>query len=427
MSRRVLTISVIAVLGAFAAFGIWSPGGVSEVEAVPVVGEGSCQGDVSCVGLGPNAVIGDNSCNGEVSCTGVNGVVGDNSCNGEVACTGVTGEIGSGSCNGEVACTGVGGDVGDGSCNGYVACTGVGGVVGNNSCNGYVACTGLSGTVGDDSCWDPVSCTGVSSNVGDCFANAGCEIVFSKIASPSEVPANGGEVAYRLILEILGDDIQVNFIEDDQYDLDEGECRATGAGGQLDLPAVFDDGDEIICDYVAMVPPGPTGATFDNVAVANIIRCDDFLTITSMPDLSVARQTLADNNVSANVPIFGDLAVAQEACELPNTNPSAAAIEIGEHVATIDVTAEASVLYVAEEQRRPNIGGALSGLFTGQPTPLPTAPAAVAPAATAPTISPPRTGDAGLADGGNRTAVTLGLLLVVSAGLAFGLKVRTTR
>ena len=48
--------------------------------------------------------------------------------------------------------------------------------------------------------------------------------------------------------------------------------------------------------------------------------------------------------------------------------------------------------------RPPNIGAGLSGLFVGQPTPLPTAPSAVAPAATAPTISPPRTGDAGLAD-----------------------------
>jgi len=40
----------------------------------------------------------------------------------------------------------------------------------------------------------------------------------------------------------------------------------------------------------------------------------------------------------------------------------------------------------------------LGGLFAGQPTALPTAPApaAVAPAAQAPSISPPRTGDAGL-------------------------------
>ena len=54
--------------------------------------------------------------------------------------------------------------------------------------------------------------------------------------------------------------------------------------------------------------------------------------------------------------------------------------------------------------RPPNISGGLSGLFTGQPTPLPQAaqPAARAggaPAATSPiAITPPRTGDAGLAD-----------------------------
>jgi hypothetical protein len=45
------------------------------------------------------------------------------------------------------------------------------------------------------------------------------------------------------------------------------------------------------------------------------------------------------------------------------------------------------------EERQPlNLGG----LFSGQPTPLPTAPSAVAPAATSPVISPPRTGDGGL-------------------------------
>jgi hypothetical protein len=47
-------------------------------------------------------------------------------------------------------------------------------------------------------------------------------------------------------------------------------------------------------------------------------------------------------------------------------------------------------------QRPPNIGAGLSGLFTGQPTPLPTAPSAIAPASS-PTIRPPSTGDGGLA------------------------------
>ena len=49
------------------------------------------------------------------------------------------------------------------------------------------------------------------------------------------------------------------------------------------------------------------------------------------------------------------------------------------------------------EPSRPNIGAGLSGLFAGQPTALPTAPApaAVAPASN-PTIRPPSTGDAAL-------------------------------
>jgi hypothetical protein len=51
--------------------------------------------------------------------------------------------------------------------------------------------------------------------------------------------------------------------------------------------------------------------------------------------------------------------------------------------------------WVGQEDRRPNIGAGLSGLFQGQPTPLPTA---AAPAAPSPVIRPPSTGNAGLAD-----------------------------
>jgi len=48
-----------------------------------------------------------------------------------------------------------------------------------------------------------------------------------------------------------------------------------------------------------------------------------------------------------------------------------------------------------QEPQRPNIGAGLSGLFAGQPTALPTAPAPVA-VAPSTTIRPPSTGDAGL-------------------------------
>jgi hypothetical protein len=56
---------------------------------------------------------------------------------------------------------------------------------------------------------------------------------------------------------------------------------------------------------------------------------------------------------------------------------------------------EVEKTWVDPVQQRPNIGAGLSGLFAGQPTALPTAPA---PAAVAPstTIRPPSTGDAGL-------------------------------
>jgi len=73
--------------------------------------------------------------------------------------------------------------------------------------------------------------------------------------------------------------------------------------------------------------------------------------------------------------------------------------------------------------RPPNISGGLSGLFTGQPTPLPqavqpAAPAGGAPAATSPVaITPPRTGDGGLAN--NSTPLTASLIAV--AGGVIGL------
>ena len=75
-----------------------------------------------------------------------------------------------------------------------------------------------------------------------------------------------------------------------------------------------------------------------------------------------------------------------------------------------------------EPTRPPSIGGALSGLFTGQPTPLPTAPSAVAPAATSQVISPPRTGDAGLADGSRTFGVAI--VAIVATLLALGLATR---
>jgi hypothetical protein len=83
-----------------------------------------------------------------------------------------------------------------------------------------------------------------------------------------------------------------------------------------------------------------------------------------------------------------------------------------------------------ERERPPNIGAGLSGLFQGQPTPLPTAPSAAAPpsnrapAATSP-ITPPRTGDAGLAD---ESAVPAALIAaILAAGLASSLGWRLSR
>jgi hypothetical protein len=77
--------------------------------------------------------------------------------------------------------------------------------------------------------------------------------------------------------------------------------------------------------------------------------------------------------------------------------------------------------------RPPNIGGALSGLFTGQPTPLPQAaqPAARAggaPASTSPVaITPPRTGEAGLA--GQPSPFSAALIGLAGGAIALGMVV----
>jgi hypothetical protein len=70
-----------------------------------------------------------------------------------------------------------------------------------------------------------------------------------------------------------------------------------------------------------------------------------------------------------------------------------------------------------EDRRPPNIGAGLSGLFQGQPTPLPTAPSAVAPAATSPVITPPRTGDAGLAGDEGTPFYAAGIVLLAFAAV----------
>ena len=109
---------------------------------------------------------------------------------------------------------------------------------------------------------------------------------------------------------------------------------------------------------------------------------------------------------------------------VPGPNCQPVAVELFAGIANIGDSGVASAMGLDNIQvddshcvtQRPNIGAGLSGLFQGQPTPLPTAPSAVAPAATAPTISPPRTGDAGLVDESSATlygVVAAGFVLAV--------------
>jgi hypothetical protein len=81
-----------------------------------------------------------------------------------------------------------------------------------------------------------------------------------------------------------------------------------------------------------------------------------------------------------------------------------------------------------QRPRPPNIGAGLSGLFNGQPTPLPTAPSAVAPApaATSPVITPPRTGDGGLVGHGGGAAWAMVAIVSLSAMAGFAWMRRPT-
>ena len=326
----------------------------------------------------------------------------------------------------------VSGTVGDGSCNGVGACVIVDGEVGANSCQGIQACIIVqpSGSVGDNSCFTPGSCLIVSDDLGDCFENPGCLIELTKTATPDTADASGGTVvAYRIRVEVL-EDVFVNSIVDSEYMLDvERQCSITGASGQ-DLPGLFPAGSGIVCDYAYPLPSGPVGTTYDNVVTVNVgEECEIFLPGVAATGVEgLVRQRIPDREDLPEALLGFDLNIQAEPCAIAGGagELTTSAITPGEQPGTVDVTAEASVLYVAQV-RRPNIGAGLSGLFAGQPTPLPTAPGAVAPAATAPTISPPRTGDGGLAGGAGANAAALGSLVVVSAALIVGLRIRATR
>jgi hypothetical protein len=384
------------------------------------VGDDSCNGYQACVSMTGEA--GDGACNGYQACVSMTGEAGDASCEGYQACVAMSGSAGVGSCGGYQACVSMSGSAGAGSCGGHQACVSSDGDIGANSCQGYQTCVSVDAgvSIGDDSCFDFQSCVSQATDVGNCEFNVGCNVVVTKVASPSSIPSAGGTpVQYTVRIEFL-DEVVLNSITDSEFDLIEAQHCRQGASPLGALPATFDEGTVIVCQYSYSPPPGAADTTYDNVATVNVGEECPLLIPISVSDF------IGD----LDAPIELDVSVEAQACPIfTGTDLSVSAITPGEIEGTVDVTAEASVRYVTmvEERRPPNIGAGLSGLFAGQPTPLPTAPGAVAPAATAPTISPPRTGDGGLVGSSGRTAIALGVLVVGSAGLAFGLRLRTSR
>jgi hypothetical protein len=409
---------VLAVMVSAVAANI-GPAGTAE--AAPRIGENSCQGDDACIDLGANAVIGDDSCNGFQSCVSFDGRTGDGSCNGYQSCVVMPGRAGDNSCNGYQACVVMEGALGEGSCNTFQACVVVdaGVDIGHDSCNGFQTCVVVEADIGDDSCYDHQSCVVVSAPIGDCEFNPGCAVSVSKTAQPSTVPVSGGPVSYHVVVEFDADEY-VNYIVDSQVMLNpETQCQALGPGNQnlgfVSLPAFYDAGTRIVCQYSGTVPPGVAGSAFVNTFTINVGEVN-------LCNTSIA-SVLPDLPDLPDLPIVLTNDVSSQACIIAEDLLSATDISQGELVGTADVSDTASVLYVASEQR-PNIGAGLSALFAGgsnnpaaqtQPAPVPTLVGAGS--ERSPIIQPPNTGDAGLAD---RTACSDVALFVAAAIAGLG-------
>jgi hypothetical protein len=392
-----------SVLAALSLFFITSATQRSAIEAVPVIGEGSCLEISACVGLGANAIIGENSCNELQSCVSLNGTVGDNSCNEVQSCVSLTG------------------DVGDFSCNQVQSCVSLTGNVGDRSCASVQSCVSLSGDIGDDSCWTTQICVAFSGILGDCERNPACDVELTKKADPSTIPSTGGTtVNYSIQIEFTGD-VQLNSITDDQYILNpSSECDVVNPSGQNaghpSLPQSLSDGWSVVCEYETEPPAGDSEGSVINVVTINIgigaYSCTtaSLLSISDIPGIAALQ--------------LAPVEVSPSACLVGTEIGASAVTPNGD--GTIDITAEASVRYVAErrnEPQRPNIGAGLSGLFVGQPTPLPTTPpSAVMPAS--PTIRPPNTGSGGLAQEGSASTspVVVSAALLVFTILIVGVK-----
>jgi hypothetical protein len=425
---RSLIAALFAVIVGVAAFGSGSFGDIRVAEAV-TIGPGSCQGLNACVALDPGIVIGANSCNGQQACTDISGSVGDNSCNGLQACFVIEdSDIGNGSCNGTQSCVGLqGASIGDRSCIGQQSCVVAEfAAVGDRSCYGVQTCVVVHFDIGDDSCYEGASCVVETGPIGDCEFNPGCEISVSKTANPGSIPESGGVPVTYVVRIDFEEDEWVNFIHDDQYMLDPStQChvfspQGADLGGIL-LPDGFAAGYYIICRYTQVLPPGPVGSTHDNTVTVNVGNTD-LCTTSAQSVLPSLNDLPALQNLPEGIHFqFSDLA-AQVCAE----SVTAASIGPGEVAGTADVSDTASVLYVASEQQRPNIGAGLSGLFAGgnnnpaaktQPAPVPTLIGSSS--ERSPIIRPPNTGDAGLAHrNGGDNAVVFAALSIAIVGAA---------
>ena len=94
--------------------------------------------------------VAEGSCQGEVACVGNSGHVAENACNGRRACAVNSGNIASDACNGPRACNNNSADIAQNSCNGDNACVLKVGDVAANSCNGGLACNNNTGGVAEN-------------------------------------------------------------------------------------------------------------------------------------------------------------------------------------------------------------------------------------------------------------------------------------
>jgi len=436
--------AVVAALGIFLALALVATDG-----ATPETAEAaSCTGANACVGNTGN--IGENACNGDNACFQNTADIPDNACNGLNACyqgaeNGGDATIGEGSCTGQNACYRIAAEggtatIGEDSCVGLNACyyiaQGSGdSTVGDDSCRGENACyymgvnTGVA-VVGDLSCYGKNACyyNGYDgeSHIGDgsCYEENSC--YYSGVTGKSTIGMQAchgvdacyynGQAGNGTIgdFSCQGSDACYYNGQSGVSIIGEASCRANGAcyyAGQAGNSAighlscndtdacqqnegtigVCEENDDIFACVIIRktVVSGPLHVAFDFTGSFDPFELMD-------GEAQYVLSSAGTRDVEELPPTGWEVTIECEGSPY-TAQGSTVTLQLVAGPLT-ECTFFNRFVPEAENNRPPNIGAGLSGLFAGQPTPLPSArPATTAPAAVAPTISPPRTGDGGLA------------------------------